>query len=339
MSPTQSVRRRLLWVTAFLSACLLVGTAFLAPSYAAGRDGPADKAAETGAGESPDARADAAKPGKASSHENDGTAGTSGNVSEPQPRSKADKNGTGANQPGPYDSTRDGSPSLNGKGDGKATGKPCAGCVGKADNKNPKGQLPDGSDHNAGYECDRNQGIGKTNPAHTGCKAVEPPKEEPPKVEPPKEEPPKVEPPKEEPPKVEPPKVEPPKEEPPKEEPPVVEPPVVEPPNEEPPVEEPCVDNPETTEDECGEVAPPVAPPGGPNGPEDEPLGGPASPTGVTEPPAAAAPAPAGDVAADSSSPAGSALPQTGQDAWLLWLLALGLAALTGGAVLLRRVR
>jgi hypothetical protein len=29
--------------------------------------------------------------------------------------------------------------------------------------------MPNGSDHNAGYECDRNHGIGRTNPAHTGC--------------------------------------------------------------------------------------------------------------------------------------------------------------------------
>ena len=94
-------------------------------------------------------------------------------LNSPQPLSKADRNGTGAN-PGDtcthsYCSTRDGSASGNGVGDGEAKGKPCAGCVGKADNKNPKGQYPDGSDHNAGYECDRNQGIGKTNPAHTGC--------------------------------------------------------------------------------------------------------------------------------------------------------------------------
>ena len=57
----------------------------------------------------------------------------------------------------------------NGVGDGNATGKPCAGCVGNADDKNPPGQAPGGSDHNAGYECDRNQGIGQENPAHTGC--------------------------------------------------------------------------------------------------------------------------------------------------------------------------
>ncbi len=69
----------------------------------------------------------------------------------------------------PYDSTCDGSPSENGKGEGNATGKPCAGCVGAADNKNPQGQLPNGSDPNSGYECDANQGVGQTNPAHTGC--------------------------------------------------------------------------------------------------------------------------------------------------------------------------
>jgi hypothetical protein len=91
--------------------------------------------------------------------------------------------GHGANQGGPYDNTCDGSPSGNGNGNGQATGKPCAGCVGNADDKNPgyntngKGQMPNGSDHNAGYECDRNHGIGRTNPAHTGCRTqtVNPP--------------------------------------------------------------------------------------------------------------------------------------------------------------------
>ena len=110
-----------------------------------------------------------------------GTAGTSGDVSQPQPNSNADNNTGGANgqcpatgTKGPYCSTRDGSPSMNGNGGGKATGKPCAGCVGKADNKNPKGQMPGGSDHNNGYECDGNNGIGKSNPAHTGCQPAPP---------------------------------------------------------------------------------------------------------------------------------------------------------------------
>ncbi len=77
--------------------------------------------------------------------------------------------GNGANQSGPYDSTCDGSASQNGVGAGNATGKPCAGCVGNADDKNPPGQMPDGTDANAGYECDTNQGVGQTNPAHSGC--------------------------------------------------------------------------------------------------------------------------------------------------------------------------
>ena len=114
----------------------------------------------------------------ADSHSTSGTAGTSGDPTSPQPNSNADNNGGGANGQcpgGPYCSTRDGSPSGNGNGKGKATGKPCAGCVGKADNKNPKGQNPNGSDNNAGYECDRNHGIGRTNPAHTGCKTTTPP--------------------------------------------------------------------------------------------------------------------------------------------------------------------
>ena len=71
----------------------------------------------------------------------------------------------------PYDSTCDGSPSENGQGDGEAKGKPCAGCVGAADNKNPKGQMPNGTDPNNGYECDGNKGVGVGNPAHTACDA------------------------------------------------------------------------------------------------------------------------------------------------------------------------
>src|SRR3712207_4921962 len=59
--------------------------------------------------------------------------------------------------------------SRNGNGGGKATGRPCAGCVGKADDKNPPGQYRNGSDANNGYECDGNSGIARSNPAHTGC--------------------------------------------------------------------------------------------------------------------------------------------------------------------------
>lgn len=96
-------------------------------------------------------------------------------TSVPQPPSNADFSGNGANVSGPYDSTRDGSPSQNGNGTGEANGKPCAGCVGKADNKNPPGQQPGGSDANSGYECDSNHGVGRGNPAHTGCAPAETP--------------------------------------------------------------------------------------------------------------------------------------------------------------------
>jgi hypothetical protein len=111
-----------------------------------------------------------------------GNAGTSGDATEPQPPSNADQNPGGANgdqcstdPKGTYCSTRDGSASMNGNGDGAAVGKPCAGCVGKADNKNPPGQEvtdPMGTFPNNGYECDHNNGIGKTNPAHTGCQTA-----------------------------------------------------------------------------------------------------------------------------------------------------------------------
>ena len=104
-----------------------------------------------------------------------GTSGTSGNPNSPQPLSNADQNSGGANGQCPgatYCSTRDGSASQNGSDNGNHSGEPCAGCVGKADNKNPPGQEkqdPLGTFPNNGYECDNNQGIGQTNPAHTGC--------------------------------------------------------------------------------------------------------------------------------------------------------------------------
>jgi hypothetical protein len=100
------------------------------------------------------------------------SAGTAGPLDKPQPISRADANSGGANGQcpgGPYCSTRDGSASLNGNGNDKAVGRPAAGSVGRADNKNPHGQMPNGADGNAGYECDRNHGIGRRNPAHTSC--------------------------------------------------------------------------------------------------------------------------------------------------------------------------
>jgi hypothetical protein len=130
-------------------------------STAAAEDGHADKKTE---------KTDSGK-----SDHSKGNASTTGSYDEPQPQSTADQNTGGANgkctgtDNGPYCSTRDGSPSGNGNGGGQAKGKPCAGCVGKADNKNPKGQYPGPSDRNNGYECDGNHGIARSNPAHTGC--------------------------------------------------------------------------------------------------------------------------------------------------------------------------
>jgi LPXTG-motif cell wall-anchored protein len=115
----------------------------------------------------------------ASEHQTEGTAGTAGTPPAEQPNSTADDNESGANgqcsdddagDTGPYCGTTRDHESLNGNGNGEAVGKPCAGCVGKADNKNPPGQMPNAAeDGNSGYECDTNNGIGKTNPAHTGC--------------------------------------------------------------------------------------------------------------------------------------------------------------------------
>ena len=46
-----------------------------------------------------------------------------------------------------------------------AAGPPADGSVGRADDKAPRGQSA--GDHNRGYECDDNHGIGNGNPAHT----------------------------------------------------------------------------------------------------------------------------------------------------------------------------
>ena len=107
----------------------------------------------------------------------------------PPPEGGGPGAGHGANQSGPYDPNGVGQPSGNGKSEDNNGKRPCAGCVGNADAKNPPGQMPGGSDGNAGYECDRNQGVGKTNPAHSGCGAgPSAPPEQPPK-QPPKQPP------------------------------------------------------------------------------------------------------------------------------------------------------
>ena len=65
---------------------------------------------------------------------------------------------------GPYDhDSCDDSQGMHGSdGNGK-----CAGCTGKADDKSPNGQSR--NDHNNGYECDNNGGVGKGNPPHARC--------------------------------------------------------------------------------------------------------------------------------------------------------------------------
>jgi hypothetical protein len=54
-------------------------------------------------------------------------------------------------------------------GQSGTAGRPGDGSVGNADDKAPPGQSVDGSDLNAGYECDTNHGVGQGNPAHTRC--------------------------------------------------------------------------------------------------------------------------------------------------------------------------
>ncbi len=121
----------------------------------------------------------------------DAANGPGGQVCDGDPSAKSDT-GNGANGGGDnYNDTCAGGvePSQNGAGDGEATGKPCAGCVGNADDKNPPGQFPSGpGDANNGYECDQkgrstnegNNGIGFGNPAHTGCADSLPPPPPPP---------------------------------------------------------------------------------------------------------------------------------------------------------------
>lgn len=165
--------KRLLISSAFLAALMAPAT----PVFADSTHGNSANAPGQNKTTSSQASQSSSTGSPGNSDHSKGNAGTSGTYNQPQPYSKADQNNTGANDTSStnqYKSTRNGSPSLNGNGGGQANGKPCAGCVGKADNKNPKGQYPNGSDHNKGYECDKNNGIGKGNPAHTGCTSSTP---------------------------------------------------------------------------------------------------------------------------------------------------------------------
>jgi hypothetical protein len=164
---------------------VIVGLGLSAPSYAAGNGNSgshakapahakkmhAKRASVKNSSTKPATRRGNGK-STAGSHATTGTAGTTGTPPESQPLSNADQNAGGANGQcpgGPYCGTVRDQPSMNGNNVGAATGKPCAGCVGKADNKNPKGQQPGPQDLNNGYECDGNNGIAKGNPAHTSC--------------------------------------------------------------------------------------------------------------------------------------------------------------------------
>jgi len=190
------------WVQLSCTPILILGTVMVGPTAVGASTGHvhptavgaskgptdhADRAASRAVDHAVDQAANHAAKNAAVHVAKNAAAADFGDISKPQPLSTADLNSGGANGQcpgGPYCSTRDGSPSMNGSGDGKAVGLPCAGCVGRADNKNPAGQFPDGTDPNAGYECDRNSGIGRSNPAHTSCRPGVTPPEQPP-VKPP----------------------------------------------------------------------------------------------------------------------------------------------------------
>ena len=103
----------------------------------------------------------------------------------PSPSRPSDKGPTtceeyGNNSGGPYDHDNcDGGAGDHGNG---GNGK-CAGCTGKADDKYPGGQAK--NDHNNGYECDNNGGVGKGNPAHSQCRPPTTPPTSPPPTSPP----------------------------------------------------------------------------------------------------------------------------------------------------------
>ena len=165
----------------------MVALTFLTAVLWAGAALPAE-ANKGGVPATPDAASDRGNPGNA--HQGQGAGGVvevpdaafadgSSEVASPpsEPALEGGSPDGGANSAsGPYDpdpadpgASGVGQPSGNGKSTDNNGNRPCAGCVGKADYKNPPGQLPDGSDHNKGYECDGNEGVGKMNPAHSGC--------------------------------------------------------------------------------------------------------------------------------------------------------------------------
>jgi len=174
------------FLTAFLWACgapsaqATKGGVPAAPDPASAHGGPGN-----GQGHSEGVVPAAPDPGSAHGSPGNGQGNIQGVVpAAPEPGSDqasqsngSDGNGANDLSAGPYDpdpadppASGVGEPSGNGNSTNNNRQRPCAGCVGNADYKNPPGQLPDGTDHNRGYECDGNQGVGKMNPAHSRCK-------------------------------------------------------------------------------------------------------------------------------------------------------------------------
>ena len=153
-----------------------------------GDDGDGSGAAATentdtgGGGDAGDTLGAAAAPASAAGSSSTSASGSGftggGQVCDGDPSGRSSTgNGANTNGPGNDYAHNCGADSANGNGGGKATGRPCAGCVGNADDKNPPGQFKNGNDKNHGYECDvkgkpngGNNGVGKGNPAHTPCK-------------------------------------------------------------------------------------------------------------------------------------------------------------------------
>ncbi len=193
---------RKIGATLFVMSLLLLlvgGSAFAGPSAANNGKVPEGKGKAAGRTDSTEI---AVEPASQGSSKETTTAGNPNQNCDGDSGGKSDT-GKGANQGDAYDNTCD-SPDYdpapgNGKGNGQRVGIPCTGCLGQADDKNPKGQMPNASDRNNGYECDGNKGIAKGNPAHTTCSPPltqdNPPKDNPPKDNPPKDNPPKDNPP------------------------------------------------------------------------------------------------------------------------------------------------
>jgi hypothetical protein len=169
------------WFALAISLLIVAGVPQLAGAESRRADAPGQvkkaPASEPAASSSPSSGTPTAADHPEDYSKHDADSGPGGQVCDGDP-----DNEPGAG--GKYENTCPAGPSQNGAGDGNANGKPCAGCVGNADDKNPKGQADSGpNDHNNGYECDQkgrsdregNNGIGFGNPAHTGCEGSPPP--------------------------------------------------------------------------------------------------------------------------------------------------------------------